>query len=157
MTKTGIKKMLKALAKTSRQDWEALGSSVFAGEATLSTAHTAYELVDGVCTAVRNAGTKSGGGIVGMRLVGWLTWDGDRLVITQAYTPAAGAVLWKPGFGGGTIALTSATTEWRRPMPTAPSTRPIPPPPESTVQRKGPQLGVRRPDMDSLTRIHTTK
>jgi hypothetical protein len=158
VTDTGVKKMLRALAKASKGAWEGLGATVFAGEATLSTAHTSYELVDGVCRSFTKAGARrTGGGTVGMRLVGWLHWQDGQAAIDTEFRAGASAVLWKPGFAGGSIALTSPSVGWCRPMPAPPGSAPVPRAPDSGILRRGPGLGIRRPAMDSLTRIHTRR
>jgi hypothetical protein len=170
VSETAIKEMLKRIAKSSGHRWESVGRTIFGGKATLATANAEYAFVDGVCSVVAREGQrKTSGGFVGMRLVGWLAWSGAEVEVLPTFQRGASAVLWKPGLAGGSVALTSPTLGWwcESAEPEAPVVEAPPEPPRSSVHvkaaapssssvhRRSPRLGVTRPAVESVTRIHT--
>lgn len=170
MSETAIKKMLKRIAKSSGHRWGSVGKAIFGGNGTLATAHTEYAFVDGVCSVVAREGQrKTSGGFVGMRLVGWLAWSGAEVEVLPTFQKGASAVLWKPGLAGGSVALTSPTLGWwcESGEPEEPVLKVAPEPPPSSVHvkaaapsgssvhRRSPRLGIARPAVESVTRIHT--
>jgi len=117
---------LKQLAARSARRWSSTPLPVaFAGETRVETRNTVYQLVDGVCYAVRRQqGADSRrmppSAYVGMRMVGWLRHDDPLGGLTHEWTPGSYAVLWRPRVGGeehSAVALTSTSHAFRQVAP----------------------------------------
>lgn len=138
---------LKELAARSSDRWSSTPlPPALAGETRIETRNTVYELVDGVCCGVRRQQTGDPrqmppSAYLGMRMVGWLKREDPQGGVTQAWTPGAYAVLWRPRVDGeehSAVALTSTSQAFRqlsqqrvapsRPVrPSAPPLLPRPP------------------------------
>jgi hypothetical protein len=165
---------LKQLAARSARRWSSTPlPQAFSGETRIETRNTIYELVDGVCYAVRRqegAGSRHmhPSAYVGMRVVGWLRHEDPQGGLTHEWTPGAYAVLWRPRAGGeehSAVALTSTSCAFRRiarealpptvPVRAARSTPPPLPPGRGAVMPRPPTPPSWIPPAPlSRTRVH---
>lgn len=139
--------------------WEALGTTLFAGEVSLATDNSVYRFRNGlfISRAKRPAHSfEAPKAMRGMILVGFLHEDhaNDLWSLGPPWRTSAHAVLWRQGGTDPTsFVLTSPTTSFT----VEPEPRPQPEP-EPWIT--SPRLGVRRPPSfrmplpPSMTRIH---